>query len=90
MLTAFLTAQVLDGLLTYFGVRSMGPAAEGNPLIAWLMGHVGEGPALAGTKLLAGSFGIALHLSSVHRIIAVLTVFYFGVAILPWVKILFF
>jgi len=90
VLIAFLLAQALDGIFTYLGVRSMGPDAEGNPLLAWLMEIFGEGPALAGAKLMAGTFGIALHLTAVHRIVAALTLLYFGAAVLPWMHILFF
>ena len=90
VLVAFLLAQVLDGVLTYLGVRLMGSSAEGNPLLAWLMNMFGEGPALAGAKVMAGTFGIALHLTAVHRIVAALTLFYLAAAILPWIKILFF
>ena len=89
VLVAFLVAQVLDGLFTYLGVKTFGPAAEGNPLLFWLMNSVGEGPALAGAKLMAGTFGIALHLTAVHKVIAVLTLVYIGAALVPWAAILF-
>jgi uncharacterized membrane protein len=85
----FLLAQACDGVLTYVGVSVYGPSIEGNPLIAWLMGAMGQGLALAATKMTAGAFGIALHLSSVHRVVAALAGFYVVVAILPWVAILF-
>jgi hypothetical protein len=89
VIVAFLVAQVLDGLFTYLGVKTFGPAAEGNPLLFWLMNSVGEGPALAGAKLMAGTFGIALHLTAVHKVIAVLTLVYIGAALVPWATILF-
>jgi hypothetical protein len=89
-LVAFLLAQASDGVLTYIGVRTFGPRIEGNPLIAWLMTAIGEVPALATAKLTAGFFGIALHLSAVHRAVALLAVFYVAVAIVPWIAILFF
>lgn len=85
----FLIAQASDGVLTYIGVATYGLAIEGNPLIAWLMMSIGEGPGLAAAKLTAGFFGIALHLSAVHKAVAALTVFYVIVAIVPWVTILF-
>jgi uncharacterized membrane protein len=85
----FLIAQALDGVLTYIGVSTYGPGMEGNPLIAWLMAQMGEGAGLATAKITAGAFGIALHLSSVHRAVALLTVFYLVVAITPWTMILF-
>ncbi len=33
--------QVLDGLFTYIGVTRLGLAVEGNPIVRWLMGHLG-------------------------------------------------
>lgn len=85
----FLLAQASDGVLTYIGVSIYGHGIEGNPLIAWLMARMGEGPALATAKLTAGFFGIALHLSAVHKAVAALAGFYVVVAIIPWVTILF-
>jgi hypothetical protein len=86
---AFLIAQASDGVLTYVGVSVYGMGIEGNPLLVWLMGAMGEGPALATAKLTAGGFGIALHLSAVHRAVALLALFYVVVAVGPWVAILF-
>ena len=88
-LVAFLLAQVLDGVLTYIGVRTYGPHAEGNPLLGWLMATMGQGVALAAAKSAAGAFGIALHLTSVHRVVALLALFYLAAAILPWIGILY-
>ena len=85
----FLLAQASDGVLTYIGVSTYGQGIEGNPLIGWLMVYMGEGPALAAAKLTAGVFGIALHLSAVHKAVAALAGFYLVVAIIPWIAILF-
>jgi hypothetical protein len=54
------------------------------------MSAMGEGAGLATAKLAAGFFGIALHLSAVHRAVAVLAFFYVAVAVLPWLAILFY
>jgi uncharacterized membrane protein len=89
-LLLFLLAQACDGVLTYVGVTTYGPQVEGNPLISWLMHVMGEGPALTAAKLTASGFGIVLHLSAVHNIVALLTAFYFVAAIAPWIAILFF
>ena len=89
-LLVFLLVQASDGVLTYIGVSSYGQHAEANPLIGWLMASMGEGAALATAKLAAGFFGIALHLSAVHKAVAVLAAFYLAVAVLPWVAILFY
>ena len=85
----FLVAQACDGVLTYIGVSQYGLSIEGNPLLGWLMGTVGQGLALTATKMTAGAFGIALHLAAVHRVVAALTGFYLLVAVLPWIGILF-
>jgi hypothetical protein len=85
----FLIAQVSDGVLTYIGVSTFGLSIEGNPLIAWLMASMGEGPGLAAAKVTAGLFGLALHFSAVHKAVALLAAFYIVVAIIPWVAILF-
>jgi uncharacterized membrane protein len=85
----FLMAQACDGVLTYVGISQYGPHIEANPLIGWLMGTMGQGLALAATKAAAGAFGIALHLTAVHRVLAVLAGFYLIVAILPWIGLLF-
>jgi hypothetical protein len=88
-LLLFLLAQASDGVLTYVGVATYGVGIEGNPLIAWLMGAMGQGLALTTAKLTAGLFGIALHLTAVHKVVAVLAAFYFAVAVVPWIAILF-
>ncbi len=90
MVVAFLIAQACDGIFTYIGVATYGPHAEGNPLLVWLMAVLGSGAGVAAAKAAAGAFGIALHLVSVHRVVAALAVFYVAVAIVPWVSLLFF
>jgi uncharacterized membrane protein len=89
-LVVFLVAQALDGVLTYVGVSVYGVHMEGNPIIGWLMAAIGQGPALAAAKVTAGFFGVALHLSAVHRAVALLAVFYLAIAVVPWVAILFY
>lgn len=89
VVVVFLLAQACDGVFTYVGVSLYGVGIEGNPLLAWLMAAIGEGPALAAAKVMAGALGIALHLTAVHRILAALSAFYVAVAILPWIAILF-
>jgi len=88
-LLLFLLAQASDGVLTYVGVTIYGLHMEGNPLLSWMMGLMGQGPALATAKVAAGGFGIALHLSAVHKAVAVLALFYVLVAVVPWLTILF-
>ncbi len=88
-LILFLLAQAGDGVLTYVGVSTYGIGIEGNPIIAWLMESMGEGLALTTAKMTAAVFGVALHLSAVHKAVALLAVFYFAAAVLPWMAILF-
>ena len=89
VLVLFLLAQCLDGVLTYVGVVTFGTGVEANPLIATLMGHLGAATALLTAKTIAAALGIALHVRGVHGAVAMLTAFYFAVAILPWVAILY-
>ena len=88
-LVMFLLAQASDGVLTYVGVATYGPSIEANPLIAWLIAEMGQGPALAAAKMTAATFGVALHLISVHKAVAALALFYFAVAVIPWISLLF-
>jgi hypothetical protein len=88
VIIAFFLAQALDGALTYVGVTTLGRSIEGNPLLFWLMGTAGHGPALAMAKLSAAGFGIVLHMASVHRAVAILTVLYVAAAVMPWIAVL--
>jgi hypothetical protein len=90
VLVVFLLAQACDGVFTYVGVSTYGVRMEGNPLLGWLMSSLGQGLGLTAAKATAGAFGIALHLTSVHRIVALLTAFYVAAAVVPWIGILFF
>ena len=85
----FLIAQALDGAFTYIGVTVLGLHMEANPLLAWLMGTMGCAAALTSAKLVASVFGVILHLSSVHRVVAALAAFYLVVAVLPWFALLY-
>ncbi len=85
---AFFVVQALDAAFTYWGVAAHGRGIEANPLIASLMWSIGEGPALASAKLAAAGCGMFLHLTQVHRIVAILTAFYVCAALLPWVWVL--
>jgi hypothetical protein len=90
VIVAFLLAQCFDGIFTYVGVLTYGIGIEANPVIASLMTVFGFGPALAGAKVVAGVLGICLHLRQIHSAVAILSLFYLTVAILPWGYILFF
>jgi Domain of unknown function (DUF5658) len=85
----FLIVQACDGVFTYVGIRQYGASIEANPLLAWLMGALGQGLGLTAAKATAGAFGIALHLGAVHRVVAVLAGVYLLVAVIPWIGLLF-
>lgn len=88
VLVLFLCAQVVDGLFTYLGISNFG-WTEGNPLIAWYMQHFGVGLIVTAAKLLAVCCAVVLHLLAFHKMLAVLTLLYLSVAILPWSFVLF-
>jgi hypothetical protein len=89
-IVTFLLVQALDGMFTYVGLVTFGPAVEGNPLLQWLMATTGAPVALTGAKIAASAFGIILHLTAVHRTVALLALLYISAAIVPWVQLLFF
>lgn len=87
MVICFLVVQLLDGVFTYLGVRLWGPGIEANPLVSSAVSMAGVGAGVAGVKLVAAAFGILLHLRRVHNLVALLTIIYVAVAILPWTAI---
>ena len=80
----FVVVQGLDGVFTYLGVRFWGPGIEANPIVSSTVSVFGLGAGLATVKLVAVTFGIALHLRRVHNVVALLTAVYLAAAILPW------
>ena len=88
VLVLFLCSQVVDGLFTYLGISNFG-WTEGNPLIAWYMQHFGVGLIVTAAKLMAVGCAVVLHLLAFHKMLAVLTLIYLSVAILPWSFVLF-
>ena len=57
------------------------PAAA---LVSSAVSAAGLGVGLFTAKLVAVGFGILLHLRRVHSLVALLTLIYLGIAILPW------
>jgi arginine exporter protein ArgO len=88
MLTAFVVAQLCDGVLTYIGVCTFGLGIEANPIVSWYIGTLGVGIALVAAKTLAISCAMLLYRFALYRTIAALTVMYFTVAVHPWVSLL--
>ena len=87
-LVGFVVVQMLDGALTYLGVKVWGPGIEANPLISSAIVSAGPVVGLAGAKLMAVGLGIVLHLRQTHLLVAFLTFIYVAVAILPWTALL--
>jgi uncharacterized membrane protein YuzA (DUF378 family) len=84
VVVAFLLVQCLDGIFTYLGVSIWGPGIEANPIVSSAMTIGGLAIGLASAKLVAIAFGMVLHLTRVHYVVALLTAIYFTVAIVPW------
>ena len=84
LVIGFILVQCLDGVLTYVGILTFGPAIEANPLVSSAIAIAGPGAGLTAAKTLAALCGIVLHLLRVHGLVAALTAFYVAVAIVPW------
>ena len=87
-LIAFFATQVSDGMLTYIGVRTFGPTAEGNPIVAAYMSVLGVGTALITVKTFASACAVLLYFNQRHRELAALAILYGAAAVWPWITIL--
>jgi uncharacterized membrane protein len=85
---AFVVVQALDGVMSYVGLRTLGPWMEANPLVAWHVSAVGPAAALLGAKLIAVACGMVLYFMARHRTLAVLTLAYVVFAVGPWLRVL--
>lgn len=83
----FLVLQVLDGLLTFWGVRALGVGVEANTLIASAIETLGLHRALLSAKLFAALCGYILYRAAFHRPLAITAGLYLGVAVVPWLFI---
>jgi hypothetical protein len=84
----FTLAQIADGLLTYWGVTTLGIHVEGNDLLAASMHAIGPFRALVSAKLLACVCGYVLYRTASHKPLAIMAGLYIGVAIAPWLMVL--
>ena len=84
VVVCFLLVQCLDGMFTYLGVRAWGLGIEANPLVSSAVNAAGLGAGVAGVKLVAAGFGVLRHLRRVHNLVALLTLIYLALAIVPW------
>lgn len=85
--------QILDGILTGFGVKHFGHGIEANVLIRTLMDYIGYVNALVVVKSLAIGIVIALYhlaayVSWINRAIKMVIILYLCAAIIPWMAIL--
>lgn len=86
---ALVLCQVLDGLLTYTGLRLMGIEMEGNRFLREYMHQYGMGPVLLFAKLFAIVCAAILTFHAHRRrwirpVILMVVVIYVGLAVLPW------
>ena len=84
----FSAVQVADAVLTAEGVARFGLGMESNPVIALLIATVGAGTALSVAKLIAVAGAMGLHWLRCHTVLALLTILYVFVAMLPWTSLL--
>ena len=85
---SFVVVQVLDGVMTMFGIYTFGPEIEANPIIAFYSAVSSPEAAVFGAKVFAVVCGTFLHMSGYHRVVATLAVFYAFAAIGPWTHVL--
>jgi hypothetical protein len=85
---AFVTVQILDGVMSYIGVHTFGSWIEANPLVAWYASTFGPAVAFTVVKLFAVACGAMLYLTARHRTVAALTLFYLAFAVVPWAHVL--
>jgi hypothetical protein len=84
----FLLVQIVDGLLTYVGVRLFGNGVEANLILSTWMDLIGAPGALIGAKLLACGCGYILYRTAWHRPLAITAGLCLGVAVIPWVGVM--
>src|SRR5436190_8598384 len=87
MIVGFVLVQTFDGIFTYLGVRTWGPAIEANPIVSSAVAVMGLMTGLATVKAFAVGLGILLHLRRVHVLVAILNAVYLAAAIVPWAAI---
>ena len=85
VLAVFIAAQVLDGMLTYWGLHRLGPDVEANGYLASAIAALGAAPVLFAAKSLGCFCGAILYFTrNGYRALAIAAGLYVGVAIIPW------
>jgi hypothetical protein len=87
VLAIFVVTQVMDGMLTYWGVSRFGVHIEFNSWLATLMNAIGPAPALLAAKSLACLCGAVLFATTSFRVLAIATGWCLGFAVVPWVAL---
>src|SRR5262245_15627031 len=85
VLAIFVVTQLLDGVLTYWGVTRFGIELEMNTLLAMSMHFVGPGAALFAAKGLACACGLVLYCNAYLRPLAAVAGLCLGLAVIPWI-----
>jgi len=100
LVTLLIVCQVLDGFLTYFGVKRFGIEGEGNPLLRYLMSLYEPLTVLLVVKILAIILLVILYMKDIFTpeeykmlflvpCLYVILIFYLFGAIIPWSIVLF-
>ena len=87
VLAIFVVTQLLDGVLTYWGVTRFGVELEMNSLLALSMHFVGPGAALFAAKGLACACGLVLYCNAYLRPLAAVAGLCLGLAVIPWIVV---
>jgi hypothetical protein len=87
VLAIFFVTQVLDGVLTYWGVTRFGIDIEMNSLLAATMHEVGPGLALFTAKAVACACGVLLYVNAYLRPLAAVAGLCLGLAVVPWIVV---
>ena len=87
-LALFASIQLADGVLTATGVAQFGAGIEGNPLLQLVAASAGFVTTLVAAKIAAIMFAAVLHYKERHLALAILTLAYVVVAIVPWTIVL--
>lgn len=90
MLAIFFLVQLLDGVLTYWGVNRFGVEMELNTLLVAGMLSIGPGATLMAAKLVACAGGLVLYASGYYRPLAAVSGLCLGLAVIPWLVFWFY
>lgn len=91
--STLICCQILDGLLTYIGLTSLGIHMEGNAFLRVLMHAYGAAPVLFFSKITAIIFVVLLTFQAHKRywirpLIFSLIMVYLALAVVPWIYII--